>query len=86
MGANLSSTEVVDTSKDVTSPTDLFAAYVLVTVWGCVLYVCAMIFTTCALIDRWMGPNLDKPVNLFSVIAAFLLSSAWPAVLVLLSM
>lgn len=81
MGNNLSSTLVPDTSKVVLSPTDRFADIVLVVVWGCAIYSFAMIFTTCALIDRWKGPADKIRVGGGSVVLALLLSTAWPLVM-----
>ncbi|KND86988.1 hypothetical protein TOPH_08350 [Tolypocladium ophioglossoides CBS 100239] len=59
MGANLSSTLVPDTSKVVLSPTDRNADITLAVIWVLVLYGFAIIFSTCALVDRWKGPT-DK--------------------------
>ncbi|EXU99639.1 hypothetical protein X797_007106 [Metarhizium robertsii] len=81
MGNNLSSTFVPDTSKVVLSPSDAFGDILVVIIWGLVLYVCAMIFTTCALVDRWKGPMDRIRVGGGSVLAAMLLSTAWPVVM-----
>ncbi|KEY67662.1 hypothetical protein S40285_04766 [Stachybotrys chlorohalonatus IBT 40285] len=78
MGQNLSSTFVPDTSGVVLSPQDATADFILLGVWLGVLYVCAMIFSTCFLIDRW-GDKSQTGGG--SVLAAFMVSLAWPAVL-----
>ncbi|GJN77082.1 hypothetical protein PLIIFM63780_000570 [Purpureocillium lilacinum] len=56
MGNNLSSTFVPDTSKVVLSVPDRNADIILGIVWLLALYACAIIFSTCALVDRWKGP------------------------------
>ncbi|PNY25632.1 uncharacterized protein TCAP_04434 [Tolypocladium capitatum] len=84
MGANLSSTVVTDTSKVVLSPTDRAADIILGIIWLLVLYAMAVIFTTCALIDRWKGPTDRIRVGGGSVMAAIALSTAWPVVLLYL--
>ncbi|PHH78177.1 hypothetical protein CDD80_7262 [Ophiocordyceps camponoti-rufipedis] len=81
MGNNLSSTFVPDTSKDVLSPPDGFADVLLAIIWAAVFYACAMIFSTCKLIDRWMGPQDKKRVGPGGVLGAILLSTAWPVVM-----
>ncbi|KAI9166556.1 hypothetical protein HJFPF1_02665 [Paramyrothecium foliicola] len=86
MGANLSTFVIPDMSAVVLSAPDATADLILVGMWAGVLYMCAMIFSTCALIDRWRGP-LDKiqtePSN---VLAAFILSTAWPLVMLYIMM
>lgn len=81
MGANLSSTFVPDTSKVVLSPTDRFGDLLVVIIWGLVIYAIAMIFTTCALVDRWKGPADKIRVGGGSVLVALMLSTAWPVVM-----
>ncbi|KAL1868440.1 hypothetical protein VTK73DRAFT_3648 [Phialemonium thermophilum] len=44
MGQNLSDMNVVDTSKDVLSPTDRFADILLGIFWAGALYACGIIF------------------------------------------
>ncbi|KAF4983093.1 hypothetical protein FZEAL_1422 [Fusarium zealandicum] len=56
MGNNLSSTTIPDTSGVVLSPEDRSTAIKLAIFWAASLYGFAMIFSTCALIDRWKGP------------------------------
>ncbi|KAJ9144048.1 hypothetical protein NKR23_g6189 [Pleurostoma richardsiae] len=86
MGANLSSTQVVDTSKDVLHPSDVTAITILGIAWLCSAYGIGMIWTVMALIDRWRGPHGDRPISFATVVAALLLSAAWPLVLIALLM
>ncbi|CAF3470231.1 hypothetical protein SNK03_007862 [Fusarium graminearum] len=81
MGANLSSTFVPDLSGVVLSPQDKDSDIHLAVFWGATLYICAMIFSTCALIDRWKGPYDRIRTTGGSVIGALLLSTAWPVVM-----
>ncbi|CAK7244449.1 MAG: hypothetical protein STHCBS139747_005989 [Sporothrix thermara] len=73
-----------DTSKDVISPSDATAELFLALAWLCTFYGIGMIFTTTQIIDRWRGPRDDIPTGLASVLAALLLSAAWPVVLTIL--
>ncbi|KAM4057187.1 hypothetical protein HRG_004028 [Hirsutella rhossiliensis] len=84
MGANLSSTFVPDTSKVVLNAPDTFADILLGIIWALVLYTCAMIFSTCLLVDRWKGPTDKNQVGTASVLGAVLLSTAWPVVMLYL--
>ncbi|KAJ4329430.1 hypothetical protein N0V84_000064 [Fusarium piperis] len=84
MGNNLSSTFVPDTSGVVFSPEDRGSAIKLGIFWAASLYGCAMIFSTCALVDRWKGPFDKIHVGFSSVMAALLLSTCWPVVMVYL--
>jgi hypothetical protein len=52
--------------------------------WGGVIYAIAMVWTTCALIDRWRGPYDKIRTGKGSVMAALVLSALWPVVLVYL--
>lgn len=81
MGANLSSTFVPDLSGVVISPEDRQADMFLGIFWAASLYACAMIFSTCALIDRWKGPYDRVRTTGGSVLGALLLSTAWPVVM-----
>merc|ERR1712000_520430 len=78
MGNNLSSTFVPDTSGVVLSPQDRGSAIKLGIFWAASLYGCAVIFSTCALVDRWKGPFDKNYVGFSSVMAALLLSTCWP--------
>ncbi|KAM6527178.1 hypothetical protein FSOLCH5_003250 [Fusarium solani] len=81
MGNNLSSTFIPDTSKVVLSPEDRASAIKLGIFWAASLYGCAVIFSTCALVDRWKGPFDKNYVGFSSVMAALLLSTCWPVVM-----
>ncbi|KAM0199119.1 hypothetical protein ACHAPA_003721 [Fusarium lateritium] len=81
MGANLSSTFVPDLSGVVLSPQDRDADIHLAVFWAASLYACAMVFSTCALIDRWKGPYDRVRTTGGSVLGAMLLSTAWPVVM-----
>lgn len=81
MGNNLSTFKVPDMSKVALSVPDRNADFILAGFWAGVLYVCAMIFSTCALIDRWRGPHDKIRTGPSAVLAAFILSVAWPVVM-----
>ena len=81
MGANLSVTVEPDLSGVVWSPGDRSAFIMVGIMWALVFYACAMIWTTCALIDRWRGPFDRIGTGKSSVLAALVLSTAWPVVL-----
>ncbi|KAF7564034.1 hypothetical protein G7046_g119 [Stylonectria norvegica] len=84
MGNNLSSTVVPDTSADVLAPKDRANTIRMAVIWAGALYACAIIFSTCALVDRWKGPYDRVRTGPSSVLGAFLLSTAWPVVMVYL--
>jgi hypothetical protein len=84
MGANLSSTVKVDTSKDIIAPEDALNNRNTLFLWLGSLYAIAMIWSTVALVDRWRGPQGDRKTGLASVLAAIFLSIAWPVVMVFL--
>jgi len=93
MGANLSSLEWKNRDPvgngippDVVDKFDRYNDFVLLALWGGSLYIIAMIFTTCQLIDRWRGPRDEGSVNFFSVLGAFIMATLWPAVLVILAL
>lgn len=86
MGANLSSTFEPDTSKVVLSPQDRFADILMAGLWAGALYAIVMIWTTCALIDRWRGPSDKIRTGPGSVVAALALSTAWPVVMLYMVM
>lgn len=86
MGQNLSSKVVVDTTKDLISPEDAVNEKILLILWLCSAYAIAMIWSTVMLVDRWGGPHGGRKIGFGSVIAAILLSSAWPLVFVYLMM
>ncbi|KAH8738171.1 hypothetical protein BGZ61DRAFT_583144 [Ilyonectria robusta] len=86
MGNNLSTSVQFDTSGAVFSPEDRASGIKLIIFWVSTLYVCAMIFSTCALVDRWKGPYDRIRTGAGSVMAALLLSTAWPVVMAYLLM
>ncbi|KAL6884964.1 hypothetical protein HDV57DRAFT_515963 [Trichoderma longibrachiatum] len=57
MGNNLSSTFEPDLSKVALSPSDRGADIILGVIWLLVIYALVMVWTTCALVDRWKGPQ-----------------------------
>lgn len=81
MGANLSVTVEPDLSGVTWSPGDRNAFIMLGIIWALVFYACAMIYTTCALIDRWKGPGDKIRTGRSSVFAALMLSTGWPVVM-----
>ncbi|KAH9217570.1 hypothetical protein DL95DRAFT_386411 [Leptodontidium sp. 2 PMI_412] len=82
MGANLSDLKPVDTSKAVLSTGDFDTLAIrLPILWGGSIYVMFMIMSTCMLADRWRGPRGDRSLSAASVIAAVVMSTAWPIVL-----
>lgn len=80
----LSIDETINTAVAV-SPADQLAAIILGVAWLSTFYAVGMVWTTCALIDRWRGPQDKGQIGLFSVIGAIILSAAWPVVLLLLA-
>jgi hypothetical protein len=83
MGQNLSLVWP-DTSKDVISPGNVRAEKVLGVFWlGC-FWAMAMIWAMVLLVDRWRGPLGNREVRFVSVVAALVLSTAWPVVFVYL--
>jgi len=86
MGQNLSSKIVVDTSVDIISPEDAFETRNLGLLWLGSVYGIFMIWATILLVDRWRGPHGKSAVGFGSVLAAMLLSTAWPLVFVYIMM
>ena len=80
MGNNLSSEFEPDLSGVVLSPMDRDANLMLLGIWCGVLYVFAMIMSTCLLVDRWRGPLDKNPTGPSSVVQAVVLSTVWPVV------
>ncbi|KAJ0119641.1 hypothetical protein N8I77_012622 [Diaporthe amygdali] len=64
------------------SPSDHLAITILGIAWAGTTYALGMIWTTLALIDRWRGAHGEGNINFISVIAAIIMSAAWPIVLV----
>ena len=86
MGQNLSSSIIthVDTSADVISPGDARGEKIMALLVLLSFYGMAMIWSTCALVDRWRGPNGTRSVGFASVLAGIIISTAWPVVLIYL--
>jgi len=81
MGANLSSTEVPDLSQVTLSSGDKLADLYLLLFTSGSFYAIGMIFGTTQLVDHWRGPYGDRSVSAMGVIAALILSTAWPIIL-----
>ena len=86
MGQNLSSKVVVDTKPDVISRKDAFNTKQMFLLWLAAFYAVAMIWSTTALVDRWRGPQGNRSIGFASVVAAIIMSTAWPVVLVYFTM
>lgn len=87
MGQNLSLSEpFADTSGATLAPWDRNADIIVGVLWGCSLYAIGMIWCAIGLLRRWSRGDSEKDVNLFSVLAAFLLSSGWPVILLYFAM
>lgn len=88
MGANLSSAVVthVDTSLDVISPEDFFNTRQMVFLWLGAIQGIFMILATTLLVDRWRGPQGTSKVGFVSVMAAIILSAAWPVIFLYMMM
>lgn len=87
MGQNLSLEEpFADTSGATLAPYDAAADLILGIMWAGSFYAIGMIYCAVGLLRRWNGRESDRDVNLFSILAAFLLSSGWPVVLLYLAM
>ncbi|KAK4095744.1 hypothetical protein N658DRAFT_437615 [Parathielavia hyrcaniae] len=87
MGQNLSLSEkFADTTDATLAPWDAQADIILAILWGCSLYAIGMIWCAVGLLRRWSGPHHERDVSLVSVLAAFLLSSGWPVILVYFAM
>jgi hypothetical protein len=87
MGANLSTPdEFPTTNKDPLDPLDMLNTRNMGLLWILAFQCIAMIWATCALVDRWRGPTGDRPLRAASVLVAMLLSLAWPVVGVYLMM
>ena len=80
MGQNLSSKVSVDTSPDVIGAGDAKNELILLIMWAGAIYGIAMIWSTVELCDRWRGPQGNRQLGFVSVLAALLLSAAWPVV------
>jgi hypothetical protein len=87
MGANLSLSEpFADTSGAVLAPWDATGDLIVGIMWACSLYAIGMIWCAVGLLSRWSRGDSERDVNLISVLAAFLLSTGWPVILVYFAM
>lgn len=88
MGANLSSAIIthVDTSLDVISPEDALNTRNMALLWLGALQGIMMILATTLLVDRWRGPQGTSKVGFVSVVAALVLSAAWPVIFLYMMM
>lgn len=84
MGQNVSSNYAKNTfgdpSVDVIGAADAVNEKILLILWIGALYSIAMIASTTLLCDRWGGPHGGRKVGFGGVMAALLLSTAWPLV------
>ncbi|KAG5913359.1 hypothetical protein E4U42_001246 [Claviceps africana] len=78
----LSSTLAPRTAPLVLDASDRAADILLLAICGSALYACAVIYTTCVLVDRWKGPADKVRVGPGSVLVALVVSSLWPVVMV----
>jgi len=76
----------VDITPDKISPGDALNELILLIMWVGAFYAIMMIWSTVALCDRWRGPHGKSKIGFVSVVAAFLMSAAWPLVAVYLFM
>ncbi|KAL2270686.1 hypothetical protein VTJ83DRAFT_57 [Remersonia thermophila] len=84
MGNNLSLEEpFADTSGAELADFDKFNDMVMLVAWAGSLYAIGMIWCTVGLLRRW---NSDRDLNLMSVLAAILISTGWPVVLIYFAM
>jgi hypothetical protein len=82
MGQNLSLQEpFADTSKAALAPQDRLNDIILGVTWVGCLYGIGMIWCAVSLLRRWSGGNSEREVGMVSVLAAFVLSTGWPAIL-----
>jgi hypothetical protein len=87
MGQNLSLEEpFADTSKATLSAQDAAADIIVGIMWAGSFYAIGMIYCAVGLLRRWNGGDSDRDVNFFSILAAFMLSSGWPVVLLYFAM
>lgn len=86
MGAFLSKDIVthVDTSADILAIQEVWNEQRLLMFIGGSVYAMMMIWSTTLLVDRWRGPNGDRPVRFASVLAGIIMSTAWPVVMIYL--
>ncbi|KAK4457685.1 hypothetical protein QBC42DRAFT_278558 [Cladorrhinum samala] len=87
MGQNLSLSEkFADTSAATLSPTDKVNIIIMACAWAGSIYGIGMIWCAVNLLQRWSGRHGEKGFNLFSILAAFILSSGWPLIMLYFAM
>ncbi|KAK4203391.1 hypothetical protein QBC40DRAFT_274698 [Triangularia verruculosa] len=87
MGQNLSlQEEFADTSGAVFAKEDQMNSIILGIAWAGSVYGIGMIWCAVTLLSRWSGREQDRDPNLFSVLAAFLLSTGWPMIMLYFAM
>lgn len=86
MGNNLSSTVEPDLSGVVLADYDRASNIRLAVIFAISFYGMAMIWAALALIDRWRGPYDKIRTTKGSLVAAMVLSTAWPVVLAYIMM
>ncbi|AEO68485.1 uncharacterized protein THITE_2145626 [Thermothielavioides terrestris NRRL 8126] len=87
MGQNLSLSEkFADTSKATLSPFDRENDIILGVIWASCFYAFGMIWCAVTLLRRWAGRNGERGINIFSILAALLLSTGWPVILLYFAM
>lgn len=84
MGINLSTPAPV-APDDIIAPGDRLAETILAIMWLGTAYAIGMIFTTIALVERWAGPHGERGYSFMGVLAALILSAAWPMILLFLA-
>lgn len=80
MGQLLTTLVWPDASKDVIGANDARNDKILGIMWLGSFWAIAMIWSMVLLVDRWRGPLGNRSVGFASVVAAFILSTAWPIV------
>lgn len=87
MGQNLSLSEKFkDASNDTISEPDRLSELFLGIFWLGSAYGIGMIWCAVALLRRWAGRDGERGVSLLSVLAALLLSTGWPVILLYFAM
>jgi hypothetical protein len=90
MGNNLSTNYAKDTfgdpARDTISPEDAVNEKILLIIWIGAIYGIAMVTSAVLLCDRWGGPHGGRKLGLGSLLAAILISTAWPLVFLYLMM
>ena len=84
MGANLSSKIWPNTSQDVIGSGNAFNDRNLGLLWLGSLYGMAMIWCTVTLVDHWQGPQRGQKTSFALLLAAMLMSTVWPIVILYL--